>query len=180
MRLFKIKIFILLCAIIFSSCGITKRRYLQGFYIPVGKKQVAKKNKDLKKDILNPSYFASNDTITEKQLSSSPNIFKESINSAAASEKNIFFQENVAHENKAVRSFFTQRIKKISFPEAAKIAPDDSLVQKPLSLFWIVLVLVLILYLAVIIFAAESLLPLGHIIGLIFAGLLLLWLLRVF
>jgi hypothetical protein len=156
------------------SCSITKRRYLKGFYF-VQKSQVSSKPK----------------TVFEKRDKQNT-LLTDTIKKLEYCEKNaLSYKKEKIIDVEIYSELLERKTKNTSFTfnpledikpylKTEKTDPENSYVQKPLSLFWILLVLVLILYLAVIIFAADSLLPLGHLVGIVFAGLLLLWLLRVF
>jgi len=173
-----IKIVLLFFAGVFflSSCStIIKRHYRKGFYVEHKKQINNTYNIKLPNDFKNiPAEKLSNETLSDNDSVG----FCDNKHDLKKTKK----EPIVLKPFSAVKSIIAQRniIKQSFHAKAQKLTdPENDLVAKTLSLFWIVLLIILLLYLGVLLFAGDSLLPLGHLLGIAFAALLLLWLMRV-
>ncbi|HKC69125.1 MAG TPA: DUF5670 family protein [Bacteroidia bacterium] len=175
---------IITCAILISSCSMMKRRYTNGYYIShsnnnpataITQEQVNEKKNNpslytiKNKENNNPDYsskpiaIAENEPISvnnQKTISKSAPAIIHKRHLGYNAEKIILEQEN------------TKTIK-------AKKSNTESLAEDALSLFWIIILILLILWLVAILTGGWGLGWTVHLLLVIALILLILWLLRI-
>jgi hypothetical protein len=163
--------------LLLCSCNsLMHRRYMKGFYLaktgartdkalPEASPVAAPRGQQYICSAINEQVPQSPTTVCAEKNTMVCEKFPADSKRAMARSQNLAFQKQPALQSE--------------FQPPKKELGHRMFLAKPLSLFWIVILAVLILYLAVILFAAETLMPLGHVVGIVFAALLLLWLLMV-
>jgi hypothetical protein len=174
---------IIACAIFLASCSLTKRHYTNGYYVAhnAGKSSTAKNKEQI------------TDKKKQQPLYSAQNIYD---NSGVDNPKPISLTANeiVAANNKETPAKITPapaykkhegfNVPKIFQAENAKSfqvkkADPDSLASDALSLFWIIILILLILWLVAILTGGWGLGDFVHILLVVALILLILWILRI-
>lgn len=172
---------ILIAIILFSACNTTmmKRHYRKGFFVEHKhhpKTPVVKQNKPEEALAVNPP----------------PTLVPEKNEFSKSEELNRETEPELIPQQKEKKSFFARRNEKTHaaiFPPlkmdkikgmAEKVVgPEAGLVSATLSLFWIVLVVLLVIYLVGVVFEGFGLGGIYHLLALVILILLILWLLGV-
>ena len=173
----------LIACIFLASCSLTKRHYTNGYYVAHndGKPSLTKSKEQIaNKEKKQPLYTAQN-IHDNKSVDNPQPIPLAADEVVAASNKNT--PDKIApapahkkHEGYNVPKIFQQENEK-SFQ--AKKAKPDELVVDALSLFWIVILILLIVWLVAILTGGWGLGDFVHILLVVALILLILWILRV-
>jgi hypothetical protein len=179
---------ITLCAslsILLFSCSVIKRHYAEGYYVSHNSSKTDSKAQD--QNLQNKKTELSSYTIQNIHESSKadnisePNalIIKEDV--ITASNKNIKSKSIPVMPSKKLMAYSTTLIgyTKENLKSFNKKTNDESLVVDALSLFWIIILILLILWLVAILTGGWGLGWGVHIILLVALILLILWLLRI-
>jgi hypothetical protein len=188
-NLLKIIFLLFASAILFTSCktaSITKRHYNKGYYVSHTHKKKAPAKVEREPGKITPSEVAKAEVLVPKHTVASP--VKEEEKSLAASTpqeefipaakpaKKFFGRNNnnsvYTNEQVDVKEFVRNPVKLAKM--AAKDTGDDAL-----SLLWILIVVLLILYIVGILTEGFGLGGIIHVLGVIVLVLLILWLLRI-
>jgi hypothetical protein len=186
---------IIIAALLFTSCSttITKRHYRKGFFVQHHKHPA---KTDIRQNEVLPEQIARVEIPEIKSeakgeergelvfpKTSQPKAVKEADKGGAVAAA----KTKSSPRDKVMRvarladkltpgNVITQRIPTAS---AEKVGPEGGLIAATLSLFWIVLVVLLILYIIGILTEGFGLGPIIHLLGVIFLVMLILWLLGV-
>jgi hypothetical protein len=177
-------------ALFVSSCAsLTKRHYRKGFYVeykkhpmvvPIANKTVqAAENANHEKEIAKEFKAGAPDTkfISEEKNNSGE---KEKSAESTPPHASIDSKQDAHAHIDAEDLFSLKKMNETTRAVAQKIvAPEAGLVGAALSLFWIVILVVLIIYIAGLLFNNFGLGGLIHILAVIVLVLLILWLLRI-
>ncbi len=179
--------------LLLSSCAnklsLMKRKYTKGYYVSHSHKAGAPKEQAV-------AFLKEKNAISELKLKTSseaPELKRTRDNEGRILVLNDNSTKTSLAENKtvliekkkyvALTQFTFKSLEKIApKPLHKKIAmrdPNAGLVAATLSLFWIVLVIILILYLLGIVFDGFGVGNLIHLLAVIFLVLLILWLLKI-
>jgi major membrane immunogen (membrane-anchored lipoprotein) len=189
MKAFITSIILFISASIFlSSCGsklsLTKRHYRNGYYVSNTNKQSTHKIKDDKKITINKPVIAEPiieervyaETIINDETFSSDVNKNYSTNNEIKKTSDNYFKKNITKQVTKTSPSFVIKKNKLHFQKLIKSKHDGD-DKDGLSLFWIIIIIVLILwafgYLA---FALGAFI---HLLLLIALVLLILWLLRI-
>lgn len=192
-KIIKINIFCLLIVAFVSSCGtngsITKRHYTKGYYVAhsKGKHKVSAENKDFKvaqqKEIETIFISSSNQTVKDNFANNSENgnkVLDKSTLFASPVKKPVLINTRTVFKNQLrldpvlKASSFKGNKHSIFIKSSAASSEDDGL-----SLLWIVIVVLLVLWALGLISGGFGLGGLINILLLIALILLILWLLRI-
>jgi hypothetical protein len=173
----------LIACIFLASCSLTKRHYTNGYYVTHndGKPSLTKSKEQITYKEKKQSLHTAQNIYDNKSVDS-PQPISLAANEAIAAN-NIKTPDKTApapahkkHEGYNVPKIFQQENAK-SFQ--AKKAKPDELVVDALSLFWIVILILLILWLLAILTGGWGLGEFVHILLVVALILLILWILRV-
>jgi hypothetical protein len=174
---------------LFASChtgSIMKRHYNKGYYVskkhkPAGTykapTEVAEKAPAIEPEVIEKIASSSESAPSiEPQIAQSKTETK-NVTKPSKKIRNIFKEESVSSASFAPRDIMMHPFSPVKTLKAA--VGDDDLARDALSLIWIVIVVLLILYIVGLIFDLFGVGPVFHILGGIILVLLVLWLLRI-
>jgi hypothetical protein len=184
-NLFTFAITFVIASILFSSCSITKRHYTSGYYVShnSGKQEPAKTQEQTAQKKSKPSLYTL-PTISEGTQATDIN--KPAENGAiTANNKQVAAKTNTTQYAKRTPAhLMTSPLKKNNFlitPKRAKVnaVVADDLAADAFSLFWIIILILLILWLVAVLTGGWGLGGFVYLLLVIALILLILWLLRI-
>ena len=187
-NLFTFAITCVIASILFSSCSITKRHYTNGYYVShsSGKQTTASKAQEpIVQKKTNPSLYSIQNLPQENSVSSEavqPAVQEKG--TITASNKQVVSKTNATrvantHAKHPMYQSAIAPVKKRSSSFANKKVSADSLAGDALSLFWIIILILLILWLVAILTGGWGLGGFVYLLLVIALILLILWLLRI-
>jgi len=183
---------ILVASILFSSCQTTmiKRHYRKGYYVEHKKhnqkSDVVKKESNENSEALTlksppalpaiKSELSSAETQTDEEIPTLGTGTKSKNSIAKNTEERSAYNTDEKEKKTGVLRVKTNKAKAV----AEKIVgPEGGLLAATLSLFWIIIVVLLVIYLIGIVFEGFGIGGLFHLMALIILILLILWLLGI-
>jgi len=174
---------VIVCAIFLASCSLTKRHYTNGYYVAhnTGKSSTTKSKEQISDKGKKQSLYTTQSIYDSKSLDNpKPISFAAdeviTANNKKTSDKITPVPTHKKHEGYNVAKIFQEENAK-SF--RVKKAKPDSLASDALSLFWIIILILLILWLVAILTGGWGLGDFVHILLVVALILLILWILRV-
>jgi hypothetical protein len=187
-NLLKISILFFASIVLFSSCktmSVTKRHYNKGYYVSHSHKQKALKKtgrepeqlssvtKEERAEILNPGTTALKMPPTEEKELIASDTYEQPV--LPSSRKKLFDKRSNSYSNEEIE---VRDVIKNPLKAGKMLATKDS-GDDALSLLWILIVVLLIVYIVGILLDGFGLGGIIHILGVIVLVLLILWLLKI-
>ncbi|MBA2612170.1 MAG: hypothetical protein H0U95_09375 [Bacteroidetes bacterium] len=193
-NLLRIIILTIITSFIFSSCGkqmsITKRKYNKGYYVSHSHKRGDVKSQPATASVKNNS-TEQLQAAAKKTEGENINLKKQdaSVVTAEASKpvasgiNSTDVRKEKTSSNVLAKKFMLKKLEQVTpsklFTQEVKKRLSASSDSEALSLIWIIILVVLILYLIGFLFDGYGLGGAFHLLAVIFLVLLILWLLRV-
>lgn len=173
---------IVIVSVIFTSCSssLTKRHYRKGYYVEHKHKPTTPIAKISEKTLNKPEEKPESVVVAPEQsviaIQPKAQDVPEFTTPKLKRDKFYRLQEK---EQTAELNFIPKKIKENRFSAmASKMGPSGATSDDVLSLFWIVLLVILIIYLLGFLFGGYGLGAFVHLLLVVFLILLILWLLR--
>ena len=183
--LFKLTITFIAVGILVSSCSLTKRHYTSGYYVSHNSdKQIVKTQEKKAQAKTNPSLYAVQNEIAKNNLDYSSNQNPIAENGAVtASNKQVAISNPIT--NKPTKHYVSNTViptpapvkKNIVSTSTKKVVHDSG--DPGLSLFWIIILILLILWALGLLTGGWGLGGFIYILLVLALILLILWLLRI-
>ena len=179
-NLFTLAMICTIGSILFSSCSMTKRRYTSGYYVSHNSKQTDVKTQQISQQKKNPSLNTVKSVSEINQVATEPRPVPNN-GAVTASNKQETIAKKTTSTIKKYRTYqeLISPIKKTTHYTSTKKVSADSLAGDAFSLFWIIILILLILWLVAILSGGWGLGGFVYLLLVVALILLILWLLRI-
>jgi Flp pilus assembly protein TadB len=186
-NLFKFAFTFVIASILLSSCSITKRHYTNGYYVShsSGKQTAAKAQEPVAQKKVKPSLHTLQNTADDNNVGSDlkQTSVPENGSVTASNKQTVTKTTTPAVKNNSTKhplfSTVMTPVRKKDTSVSTKKIVADSLAGDALSLFWIIILILLILWLVAILSGGWGLGGFVYILLVVALILLILWLLRI-